>query len=157
MNLRSTPSSGLAAIRSDSDSLTAVPGGPKTILIVEDDPLARMTEAQYLRLEGYHVLTATDVASGLRVLETRSPDAILLDLKLPGAADGLDFLRELRRRGDATPTAVVTGHYAIDDSTESEIRQLDAVIAFKPLWNENVLTLARDLTDQGIGRDVPAK
>jgi DNA-binding response OmpR family regulator len=125
--------------------------GRQSVLIVEDDQLTRVSEAEFLRLEGYHVLTAGDAASAFDVVSLERPNAILLDLKLPGARNGLDILRELRARGNVTPIAVVTGHYALDDATEEEIRRLDASIVYKPLWIENVLALVRDLLNTVMG------
>jgi hypothetical protein len=53
------------------------------------------------------------------------------------------FLRRLRAQesGRHTPVAIITGDYFIDDSLAHELRDLDAVVRFKPLWLEDVVTL----------------
>ena len=118
----------------------------RTVLLIDDDETALLTEAQFLSLEGYHSLTAASASAGLESVETAQPDVILLDLKLPEVKDGLGVLREIRTRGYTTPIAVVTGAY-LDEKTYTEIRGLDASIAYKPLWVEDLLALVRDLLD----------
>jgi DNA-binding response OmpR family regulator len=117
----------------------------QTVLVVDDDLTTLATEARFLHLEGYRVLTAGDANSALATIDAERPDAILLDLKLPEVAHGLGVLRRIRAQTPASPLAVVTGHYALDDVTEAEIRGLGVAIAYKPLWIENVLALVRDL------------
>jgi len=41
----------------------------------------------------------------------------------------------------------VTGDYFVDDRTTSEIEALGASVLFKPLWLDDLLALARGLTD----------
>jgi two-component system OmpR family response regulator len=99
-----------------------------------------------LRLEGYQVRTAVSAEKGLLEAEHSRPDAIILDLRMP-LVDGLGFLRRLRARDDqrATPVAIVTGDYFLDDSVSAELRELGAELRFKPLWLEDLVGLARNL------------
>lgn len=117
-----------------------------TILIVDDDEGVTQTFARMLRLEGYAVRTAMSAESGLREAEQSRPDAIILDLRMP-LLDGLGFLRRLRARPAqrATPVAIVTGDYFLDDAISSELRQLGAEVKFKPLWLADLVGLARHL------------
>jgi len=99
-----------------------------------------------LRLEGYQVRTAVSAEKGLQEAEQSHPDAIILDLRMP-LVDGLGFLRRLRSRNEhqATPVAIVTGDYFLDDSVSNELRELGAELRFKPLWLEDLVGLARNL------------
>jgi two-component system response regulator PrrA len=117
-----------------------------TILIVDDDEGVTQTFARMLRLEGFRVRTAMNAEMGLREAEESHPDAIILDLRMP-LVDGLGFLRRLRKREDqrATPVAIVTGDYFLDDSVSAELRELGAELRFKPLWLEDLIGLARNL------------
>ena len=117
-----------------------------TILIVDDDEGVTQTFARMLRLEGYQVRTAMTAETGLRDAGTVHPDAIILDLRMP-LVDGLGFLRRLREREDtrATPVAIVTGDYFLEDEISLELRALGAELRFKPLWLEDLVGLARDL------------
>jgi DNA-binding response OmpR family regulator len=116
------------------------------ILIVDDDEGVTQTFARMLRLEGYQVHTALNAEQGLGEAERTQPDAIILDLRMP-LIDGLGFLRRLRGRDGqhATPVAIVTGDYFLDDSISSELRELGAQLRFKPLWLEDLVALAREL------------
>ena len=116
------------------------------ILIVDDDEGVTQTFARMLRLEGYQVRTAVSAEKGLQEAEQSHPDAIILDLRMP-LVDGLGFLRRLRAQDDqrATPVAIVTGDYFLDDSVSAELRELGAELRFKPLWLEDLVGLARNL------------
>jgi two-component system OmpR family response regulator len=116
------------------------------ILIVDDDEGVTQTFARMLRLEGYQVRTAITAETGLQEAQTNTPDAIILDLRMP-LVDGLGFLRRLRAQDDqrTTPVAIVTGDYFLDDSVSAELRELGAELRFKPLWLEDLVGLARNL------------
>src|SRR4029079_19804300 len=116
------------------------------ILIVDDDEGVTQTFARMLRLEGYTVRTAVSAEKGLLEAEHHQPDAIILDLRMP-LVDGLGFLRRLRARDEhrATPVAIVTGDYFLDDSVSNELRELGAELRFKPLWLEDLVGLAPNL------------
>jgi DNA-binding response OmpR family regulator len=120
--------------------------GDATILVVDDDDGVTQIFARMLQLEGYRVRTARNAESGLWEVFQRSPDAIILDLRMP-LVDGLEFLRRLRaspaHRG--TPVAIVTGDYFLDDWVSAELRGLGAALTFKPLWLEDLVTLTRTL------------
>ena len=65
------------------------------ILVVDDEPLVRQTLAQVLADEGYVVDVADDGNSALDRVHAARPDAILLDLMMPGM-NGRQFLQTLR-------------------------------------------------------------
>jgi len=117
-----------------------------TVLVVDDDEGVTQTFAQMLRFEGYQVGTAVSAEEGLTEAEQHHPDAIILDLRMP-LVDGLGFLRRLRAHDDqrATPVAIVTGDYFLDDSVLTELRELGAELRFKPLWLDDLVGLARTL------------
>jgi DNA-binding response OmpR family regulator len=98
-----------------------------------------------LRLHGYRVETATNPETGLALAIANSPDAILLDLRMP-LLGGLEFLRRLRGlRSDhhATSVTIVTGDYFIEDHIAAEIRHLGAQVSFKPLWIDDLVDVVR--------------
>jgi two-component system, OmpR family, alkaline phosphatase synthesis response regulator PhoP len=71
----------------------------RTILVVEDEPRIAGLVRDYLEQAGFAVLTAGDGSGALTLARTRRPDALILDLGLPGM-DGLDVIRSLRRDSD---------------------------------------------------------
>ena len=117
-----------------------------SILIVDDDEAVTQTFAQMLRMEGFTVRTATNAESGLAEAAENRPDAIILDLRMP-LIDGLGFLKRLRASEGQyrTPVAVVTGDYFLDEQLSTELRQLGAELKFKPLWIEDLVSLAHSL------------
>ena len=74
------------------------------------------------------------------------PHAILLDLRSP-LAIGLQFLRAVRALPGLgeTPVAIVTGDYYVDDAHAQEIAALGAELRYKPLWLDELVSLARGL------------
>ena len=86
--------------------MTAAPASTATILIIEDEEALLLAMAHHLRREGYAVLTAARGDDGLRLAREREPDAIVLDLMLPGV-DGMGVCRALRR-GSRVPIIMVT-------------------------------------------------
>jgi len=97
------------------------------LLLVEDDRMIGSTLRQALRLEGYAVDWVFDAPAAVSTLATERFDLVLLDLGLAPAggaaaaqaaqapASGLDVLRALRQRGDATPVIVITARDALED------------------------------------------
>ena len=81
------------------------------VLIVDDEPVSRMLLREQVRLNGYHPLEAADPAAGLAILQHGGRIALVLsDVRMPSAADGVAFIRTVRRRWPELPLAAVTGH-----------------------------------------------
>jgi DNA-binding response OmpR family regulator len=66
-----------------------------TVLVVEDERLLRETLEYNLAKQGYRVVSAADGVTAMQLARLARPDAILLDVMLPGI-DGLDVCRTLR-------------------------------------------------------------
>ncbi len=69
------------------------------ILVVDDEPELRQRLSEFLTANGFDVTEAADGEEMHRRLAERFPDAIVLDLMLPGE-DGLSLARGLRRQSD---------------------------------------------------------
>ena len=120
--------------------------GALRILIVDDDPSVTDTFARMLRLDGFEVWAALSADQGLTLAQPHRPHAILLDLRMP-LASGLQFLRAVRGIPGLshTPVAIVTGDYYVDDAHTQEITALGAELRYKPLWLDELVSLARGL------------
>lgn len=68
-------------------------------LLIEDDPNIVDLIRSNLMVRGYETCISPDGSRALGLLETESPDIVLLDLMLPGA-DGFDLCREIRERSN---------------------------------------------------------
>lgn len=94
-------------------------GGPR-ILVVDDEPLIIRALRASLTAAGYEVRTATTAAEALEGAAVWSPDAVVLDLRLPDG-DGVSVCRRLRE-WSRIPVLVVS---AMDDEPD-KIAALDA-------------------------------
>ena len=64
------------------------------ILLIDDDPSLRRTLGDFLRFEGYDVVTAESGEKGLEALKVQRPDLIILDMSMPGMG-GIGFLKSI--------------------------------------------------------------
>jgi two-component system response regulator MprA len=119
---------------------------PSRILIVEDDAVTADQYARMLRLEGYEVRIVATAEEGLDEVPSWQPEALIVDFVLP-KMDGLAVLRCLRARADnrSIPVAIVTGDYFLGDAISTQLQDLHAVVAFKPLWLDDLVSLVRGL------------
>jgi len=85
----------------------------ETILVVEDDRRIRDLLRRGLVFEGYEVITAEDGETALRAIRDKLPDAVILDLMLPGI-DGLEVCRRLRSVSNL-PILVLTARDTVPD------------------------------------------
>jgi CheY-like chemotaxis protein len=73
---------------------------PPVVLLVEDEPLVRMTAADELEKAGFQVLEAANADVALKVLEVRSDEVQVLftDVDMPGSMDGLALAEQVHAR-----------------------------------------------------------
>jgi len=90
------------------------------ILVVEDDRRIRDLLRRGLLFEGYTVDSAEDGETALRMAREKAPDAVILDVMLPGL-DGLEVCRRLRSASNV-PILMLTARDAVPD----RIKGLDA-------------------------------
>jgi len=80
----------------------------RPILVVDDDPTILATVSDALDMEGFSVLTATNGAEALDVIDKISrPSLVLLDMRMP-VLDGWGFMGALRERGLSLSVVVMT-------------------------------------------------
>ena len=107
-----------------------------------------------LKQDGYAVDGVSDGASAAAALRSSQFDLVLLDLGLP-ERDGLEVLRELRARGDATPVIIVTAR----DDVQNRIQGLDAGAddyIIKPFDLDEVAARMRSVLRRAAGRGDPS-
>jgi len=85
-----------------------------TVLVVDDEELVVRSVAAYLVADGVHAEVAGDAREGERLWRELRPDAVVLDVRLPGAS-GLDLLRKMRLDADRTPVVLLSGLDTVDD------------------------------------------
>ena len=95
------------------------------ILVVDDDPIAAESLAEYLTREGYSVTTALNAAEARSWLtpsetgpQTRPFSLVVCDVALPGLS-GSDFLREIRARHPRTACIMLSGYGTVESAVEA--------------------------------------
>jgi two-component system KDP operon response regulator KdpE len=76
-----------------------VSGHGERVLVIDDEPQIRRALRTALTAHGYTVEVAENGASGLESIATWAPDAVVLDLVMPGL-DGFEVLRQTRTWSD---------------------------------------------------------
>jgi len=95
--------------------------GPVRILVVDDEPAVRASLARVLDQAGYQVSVAADGRDALHQVALEPPDAVVLDVVMPGL-DGIEVTRTLRLGRDRTPVLLLTARAEVSD----RVRGLDA-------------------------------
>ena len=92
------------------------PGGPRRVLVVEDDAVTRAALRKEMESEGWEVVEAEHGRAALECTVGRVPDLVLLDLMMP-EMNGFEFLEALRQREDwrGVPVVVLTAKELTDD------------------------------------------
>jgi DNA-binding response OmpR family regulator len=79
------------------------------ILIIDDEPAVADLLSAALEDQGHETMIAHDGEAGLQVCDAAPPDAVFLDVVMPGLS-GTEVLRQLRLRHPELPVLLVTGH-----------------------------------------------
>jgi len=111
------------------------------VLIVDDEPNVLYSFGKALRSEALEVLTAETAAGGLRLIRSRRPDAVILDVRLPDMS-GLAAIEEIRAIDPRLPVIVVTAHSSSETAIDAmrrgalehlpkpvDVAQLQSVVA----------------------------
>jgi DNA-binding NtrC family response regulator len=109
------------------------------ILIIDDERPILLTLEALLRLRAYQVDTAPTASQGLKLLKTKSPSLVLLDLQLPDA-EGLQTLDSIKSDSPGMPVIVLTAHDTLHNAIESIKRGAYHFIS-KPYAPEELLSL----------------
>jgi diguanylate cyclase (GGDEF)-like protein len=96
---------------------------PATVLVVDDDPGARLLVGTALEMAGFRVFTAADCATALSQFRQHPADCVVLDVVMPGMS-GFDVCSALRRLPECRHVPILM-QTSLDD-TESVNRAYDA-------------------------------
>jgi DNA-binding response OmpR family regulator len=123
------------------------------VLIVEDQKKLLQSLRGGLEEEGYDVIAASTGEEGYYLATTVSPDAIVLDLMLPGR-DGLEVLRDLRGQGYAKPVLILTARDAVEDRVAGLDGGADDYLVKPFAFAELLARLRALLRRDGSGREL---
>ncbi|MFN3322374.1 MAG: response regulator [Bryobacteraceae bacterium] len=121
------------------------------ILVVEDEPGARELMSSYLEPHGYKTVMASDAAEAMRLAKELRPDAVTLDLLLPGKT-GWQLLREFRETPETAgiPILIVT----VMDDGESALAAGATEYLTKPLGKDVFLRTLEKYVHPQVSTDV---
>ena len=125
------------------------------VLVADDDRTIRRNLVKLLESEGFTALEAADGDRALESIRVHAPDAVLLDLKMPGR-DGLEVLNELGSALADLPVIVVTAFGGSSAAIEAMRRGAYDYLS-KPFdLDELLLTLKRALKQRALAFEVKA-
>jgi NtrC-family two-component system response regulator AlgB len=123
-----------------------------TVLIVDDEKNIRSHLATYVRGLGHRAETAADGAEALAVLERLDVDVVLSDVRMAGM-DGVELLREMRRRRPDAVVVLMTAYATVRGAVEA-MREGAYDYLVKPFELDEVgLLLERILEVRGLRRE----
>ncbi len=80
------------------------------VLLVEDEPLVRLTQVDILKEAEFWVVEAQDADEAFELLKTRPEiNAVLTDVDMPGSMDGFEFARLVRQGWPEVGVLVISG------------------------------------------------
>ena len=94
------------------------------IMIVDDEPQVAEVLAKSLSRQGHKTTVVHSGEDALRIISTAAPDALFLDVSMPGI-NGLEVLAEVRRTRPQLAVVVITGHATADEV--EQVKKLGAV------------------------------
>jgi two-component system nitrogen regulation response regulator NtrX len=116
------------------------------ILIVDDEQSIRSSLSKLLEYQGYETLQAEDGFEALTLLEDRSPDLVLLDIKMP-RMDGLEVLQKIRDNQEDLAVVMISAHGTIETAVEAT--RLGAFDFLEKPWDqERLLVIIRNALKQ---------
>ena len=115
------------------------------ILVIDDERSIRNTLGDILDNEGYKTDDAENGIEGLKLVNSKKYDVILLDIKMPGM-DGLEVLDHIMKITD-TPVVMISGHGTIETAVEAIKKGAYDYIA-KPLDLNRLLITLRNAMDK---------
>jgi DNA-binding NtrC family response regulator len=113
------------------------------IMVIDDEPLMRVTIQDALIAEGYEVVTAETGRKGLDLFRDNQTDILVTDLKLPDM-DGIQVLKEVKTRNPETHVIVITAYGSID-SAVTAMKEGASDYLTKPFSMDELLLIARRL------------
>ena len=89
-----------------------------SVLIVDDEPSIVHSLSGLLSDDGYKVSTAFNGHDALKVIDSDSPDLVLLDIWMPGL-DGIETLKEIKKYNPHVQVIIITGHGTIETAVKA--------------------------------------
>jgi DNA-binding NtrC family response regulator len=123
-----------------------MPDSKGSLLVIDDEPEIRESLEALLSAEGFAVELAPSGQEGLRRLERKPFDLVLLDVALPDQS-GLDVLQQIRAANPTLAVVMITAYGSVENAVEA-MRVGASNYVTKPWDNERLLAEIRGLVQQ---------
>lgn len=90
----------------------------QNILVVDDEPVARQSLTDILKLEGYIVSAVPNGQAAVEHVRTHAVDLMIVDLKMPGM-DGLEVIQVVNQTSPETEIILLTAHGSMDSAVQA--------------------------------------
>jgi DNA-binding response OmpR family regulator len=120
------------------------------LLIVDDEPIARQSLSDILRLEGYSVVAVANGEAAVEYLRNYSIDLMIVDLKMPGMS-GLDVIQVANRVSPDTQIILLTAYGSMESAVEA-LRQRVHDYLLKPASPSQIIASVRRGLDRRTAR-----
>jgi DNA-binding NtrC family response regulator len=110
-----------------------------TILVVDDEPVIRESLQIFLEDEGYHCLTAADVAEAKEQLQQHEIHMVITDLLMPGPT-GLTLIHHIKSSFENTPVVLITAYTNAELASKALSHGVLSCL-YKPVDFEELLTM----------------
>ncbi len=118
----------------------------KNILVVDDDKnIRKLINTHLVKTRLYEVTEASNGEACLKKMDIFRPDMILLDLQMPGI-DGMETLKEIRKREPHMPVVIMTAHGTIEKAVDS-MRKGSYDFLTKPFEAERLKVTVKNALD----------
>jgi nitrogen regulation protein NR(I) len=124
------------------------------LLIIDDEPNLRYSLEQSLRSEALEVITAATAGQGIELVQSQSPDAVLLDVRLPDMS-GLDAFDKIRQIDPRLPVVIMTAYSTTETAIEAMKRGAFEYL-LKPVDFRSLRTVVGKAVELSHLRHVPA-
>jgi CheY-like chemotaxis protein len=139
---------GLVSREQGRGTFVRAPAVP-AVLLVDDEPAILQLLSRFVEQGGFRALAAASPQEALALLESEHQIVLILsDVRMPRAADGIEFIRTVRRRWPELPLAAVTGYPADLDGLLGT-PEWPILVLTKPVRLSQILEVLR-LTVSGV-------
>jgi DNA-binding NtrC family response regulator len=127
----------------------------KKILIVDDEHAICQAFAQMVKREGHQALIASNGSQALHIIEQQQPDAIFMDIQMPGL-NGLETLQRLQQQEIHIPTVLMTAFGTMQTAMQA-VQQGAFDYLGKPVELDKARQLLRQMLATSMAVSVPPR
>ena len=156
INSKAPQNTEVEAIRHDTSSTapsidTSTLNSEHSILIIDDDPTVRDLMKRQLERDGFGVIIAEDGATGIETAIKLQPDAIVLDILMPGM-DGWSVLRSLKANEETSTIPVIMASILDEKNRGYSLGAADYLS--KPVERDRLISSIEKLIGGGEGKTI---